>query len=68
MDEYQARELDYGMAMSVQTLVEALGMHWENEANKQKGIPIRYTQQHFNEKILEHGVHHNGVLGRWQGK
>lgn len=62
------KELDYGFTTAVQGLIRALGMHWANEYRKQAGVEPEYTTEAFDNLIEELGLHHNGVIRRWQDK
>jgi hypothetical protein len=66
MDTNAMRELDYGIAISVQTLVEAFGMISENMHRYQRGESIAYDDKSFTDLLNKNGVHHNGVLSRWK--
>ncbi len=61
------KELDYGITMAVQTLVEAMGMQAENQRRLSNGFGLAYTEEQFKDLINNNGVHHNGCLARWLG-
>ena len=52
--------------MAINTLVRAMGMHWENEQRISNNESIAYTAEDFEDLVNENGVHHNGVISRWQ--
>jgi hypothetical protein len=66
MDAQQAKELDYGMAMSTQAMIRAMGMQATNNYYEKAGMPPEYTKADFDALIEEFGIHHNAVLTRWQ--
>jgi hypothetical protein len=37
----------YDLIESNRKLIQAMGMHWENEAKKQKGESLAYTEHDF---------------------
>ena len=61
----EMKELDYGMAMSIQAMILALGMFSENQQRLRRGESIAYTEKQFNSLIDDLGVHHNKVIQRW---
>jgi hypothetical protein len=61
------RELDYGIAVSVQALITAMGMFSENLQRIQRNEAIAYPDKAFEDLIDKTGTHHNGVLRRWEG-
>lgn len=65
MDERALKELDYGITLSVQTIVEALGMFSENLHRLSLDKSIAYGDEEFQALIERNGVHHNGCLERW---
>jgi hypothetical protein len=64
MDNTAARELDYGITVSVQALIKAMGMQ---AANNQHSQNQPYTQKDFDSIIEDLGIHHNAILSRWEG-
>ena len=60
------RNLDIGITTAVATLVEALGMHWENQRQLQAGEPVTHAAMDFDRLINRNGCHWNAVIGRWQ--
>ncbi len=66
MNGREARELDYGITMAAQALVEALGMLSENLQRMHRGESMAYTEISFNNLINKHGIHHNAVIKRWE--
>ena len=65
MNEKAMEELDYGVSIAIQTLIEALGMHWTNENQKMRGQIIPYKENDFKDLIERHGIHHNAIINRW---
>lgn len=65
MKTNEAFELDYGIAMSVKTLVTALGMQAENEKEKQLGRKIPFGLAQFHALLNENGLDHNAIVSRW---
>lgn len=61
------KELDYGLTTAIGALIQALGMHWENERCKLMEQTPSYSEGHFQELIEKNGLHHNAVLTRWEG-
>jgi hypothetical protein len=57
------KELDYGITMAVQTLVQALGMFCENQQHPQDQP---YTKKDFDALIEKNGVYHNAQITRWE--
>lgn len=68
MDNIAAKELDYGFAMSVKALIEAMAMQAENQKRAVRGEAPAYGEDEFLEVIKENGLYHNAVLTRWEGK
>lgn len=66
MTYQSARELDYGFSIAVQCLVKAMGMFSENMQRQHRGESMAYVEDDFDKLIDQTGVHHNGVLTRWQ--
>ena len=66
MDEVDAKNLDIGITMAISTLVEALGMHWENVQQQGKGEPPAHVERAFQELVERNGCHWNAVTGRWR--
>lgn len=66
MDEYAARELDYGISQAVSALIEAMGMVAENKHRLQHGNSQAYGEEAFFALIEKYGLHHNAVLSRWR--
>ena len=63
--ELAMRELDYGIAMSVQSLIKAMGMQAENKQREAQGLAPAYNEKAFLDIIEENGIHHNAILTRW---
>jgi hypothetical protein len=66
MEKSYFKELDYGISIAVMTLVQAMGMHAENQQRIHRGASLAYTEQDFNKLLDKNGVHHSGVLTRWE--
>lgn len=62
------REHNYCMGLQIRALIEALGLHWENQRALQskKRIPFTIT---FKDLIESYDcvLSHNGILEQWQG-
>ena len=65
MERDDLKELDYGLSMSVQTLVRAMGMQAENQQRIHRGESIAYPEEAFSKLIEDNGIHHNAILTRW---
>lgn len=52
----------YAVTIAVQTMVEAMGMHAENQQRIIRGESIAYGEKQFDDLINKNGCHHNGVL------
>lgn len=65
IDRDALKELDYGITIAVQALIEAMGMVAENQQRIHRGESLAYTEESFNKLIEKHGIHHNGILSRW---
>lgn len=61
------RELDYGITVSIQALITVVGMVAENGMRLHRGEAPAYVEQHFQKVIEDLGIHHSGVLARWEG-
>ena len=66
INEAAMKELDYGITMAVQALIEAMGMMAENQQRIHRGESLAYTEVSFNALIAKHGIHHNSIMSRWQ--
>lgn len=64
--EQELKKLDYGFTMAVNTLVTALGMHWENVQREQEGYTPAYDENAFQDLLNKNGCHHNAVIERWR--
>lgn len=60
-----AKNLDIGITIAVATLVEAMGMHWENQGRIQRGEALAYPGSDFDGLLERNGCHWNEVIGRW---
>ena len=60
--ESTLRKHAYCMTMAIQTLVEAMGMHAENQHRLSRGETIAYDHAAFQKLIIDNGCHHNAVL------
>ena len=60
------QELDYGFALSVKSIIEAMGMYAENQHRIHRGEALAYRERDFRQIIEENGIHHNAILARWQ--
>jgi len=60
-----AQELDYGINLAIGSLIQALGMHNENQARLANGNAPAYTKSDFDE--ISDQLSHNAVLSRWEG-
>jgi len=65
MEREDLQRLDLGFTMSVATLVEALGMHWENEHRIQCGRSIAYGEKEFQNLLDRNQCNWNDSIGRW---
>ena len=65
-DRDDMRALDLGITMAVATLVEALGMHAENQQRASLGNSMAYTMESFEDLLNRNDCHWNGALGRWE--
>jgi hypothetical protein len=65
MTEQDLKNLDVGFSNAVYSLIEALGMHWENIFRQQKGEGIAFGEEEFNKLLQRSGCGWNDVLGRW---
>lgn len=63
--EQDLKNLDYGFTMAVNTLVTALGMHWENVQREQNGFTPAYGEKAFETLLNDNGCHQNAVIERW---
>jgi hypothetical protein len=66
MEKQHLLELDYGFAMSVKSLIQALGMQAENQIRADQGNSPAYSEKDFLKIIDENGIHHNSILSRWK--
>ena len=66
ISEAAMKELDYGITIAVQALIEAMGMMAENQQRIHRGESLAYTEKAFQVVIEKYGICHNGVLSRWQ--
>lgn len=64
MDEQALRDLDYSISVAVGAMIEALGMHAENQIRLSKGDAPAYSYKQFEELMLNRGLHHNAVIER----
>lgn len=55
------------MAQAATALIEAMGMHAENEQRKVEGKSMAYTEEAFSLVIRNYGIHHNAVLSFYGG-
>lgn len=63
------KEHNYCMGIQISALIEALGMHWENQKALMNGKAIPYTDSIF-KKLVElnnHVLTHTGIITQWQG-
>ena len=65
-DRDDMRALDLGITMAVATLVEALGMHAENQQRASLGNSMAYTMESFEDLLNRNYCHWNGARGRWE--
>lgn len=63
--EQDLKNLDYAITMAVNTLVTALGMHWENVQREQNGLSLAYDEKAFEDLLNDNKCHHNAVIERW---
>ena len=66
INEIAMKELDYGITMAVQALIEAMGMMAENQQRIHRGESLAYTEESFSALIEKYGIHHNAIISRWQ--
>ena len=59
------KALDIGITMAVATLVEALGMHAENQQRESLGHSMAYVKESFDDLLNRNGCHWNAVISRW---
>lgn len=63
------RKHNYCMGMQIASLIEALGMHWENQKAVKEGKLPPYTDRIFKKLLLRdnHILTHKGIISQWQG-
>jgi hypothetical protein len=62
------REHNYCMGLQIRALIEAIGMHWENQKALGNGKTIPYTKSFQNLiKSNDYILSHSGILSQWQG-
>ena len=58
----------YILGMAIGGLIEAIGMHAENQNRLNRNEPIAYTEEAFQKIINDRGLHHNAILTNLRGK
>jgi hypothetical protein len=62
MNDHILRNHAYAITMTIETMVEAMGMQAENQHRLSRGESIAYTEQAFVDLVNKNGCHHNSVL------
>jgi hypothetical protein len=62
MEDNTLKQHAYAVTIAVQTLVEAMGMHAENQQRIRRCESLAYGEKAFIDLINKNGCHHNGVL------
>jgi len=52
----------YIISQSICALIEAMGMHAENQHRLANDNSISYDEEAFNKLIEKYGIHHNAVV------
>ncbi len=52
----------YIIGMAANALIEAMGMHADNQHRLSRGETIAYDEKAFQELIERTGIHHNGIV------
>lgn len=58
----EAQKAAYINAEAVSALIEAMGMHAENQQRAQRGEAMAYSDKAFFEIINKYGIHSNAVV------
>ena len=66
IDNQALQQLDYGIGMSINAFITALGMLCENLDRLRNDEALAYPEQAFKDVLDEMGIHHNSIIGRWQ--
>lgn len=63
------KEHNYHMGLQIGALIQAMGMHWENQRCLMANQEITYKEIDFFKVSSEnsHVLTHNGILGEWKG-
>ena len=65
MDSHDVAKMEnvaYVFGMAAGGMIQAMGMHAENQDRLQNGNSIAYLADDFDKIVEERGLHHNGIL------
>ena len=62
VEAHEAQKMVYVIGMAVGGLIEAMGMHAENQDRLSHGLSIAYTDEAFDKVRLDNGLHHNSLM------
>jgi len=62
MEVHEAQKMVFVIGNAAGGLIEAMGMHAENQERLRKGEVVAYDSAAFNEMMIHRGLHHNALV------